>query len=166
VDAITELYVDALNRALDGIPSDRARLHLCWANYMGPHTHDRPLRDVLRAAFRANVAGINFEAANPAHAHEWELFEDLKVPDDKVMIPGVIDTKSQVVENPRAVAHRIMQFVRILGQENVIAGTDCGFGTFVGLGTVHPKVTWLKLQALVEGAGIASDELSKTNVGR
>jgi 5-methyltetrahydropteroyltriglutamate--homocysteine methyltransferase len=165
-DRLADLHVDALNRALDGIPSDRVRLHLCWANYMGPHTHDRPLRDVLRAALRANVGAITFEAANPAHAHEWELFEDLKVPEDKVMIPGVIDTKSQVVENPRAVAHRIVQFVRILGQENVIAGTDCGFGTFVGLGTVHPKVTWLKLQALVEGAGIASDELSKTNVGR
>jgi 5-methyltetrahydropteroyltriglutamate--homocysteine methyltransferase len=151
-----ERYVEAINRALDGIPAEKARLHLCWANYMGPHTHDQPLRDVLEPALRANVAAINFEAANPAHAHEWALFEDFKVPDDKVMIPGVIDTKTQVVEHPRLVAQRISQFLNLLGREQVMAGTDCGFGTFVGLGSVHPKIAWLKLKSLVDGAAIAS----------
>jgi 5-methyltetrahydropteroyltriglutamate--homocysteine methyltransferase len=159
-DQLAELHADAINVALEGVPVEQARLHLCWANYMGPHTHDYPLRDVLRPTLRVNVAAVNFEAANPAHAHEWELFTDLKIPDGKVLIPGVIDTKTNVVEHPRAVAHRIVQYARIVGQENVIAGTDCGFGTFVGLGTVHPVVTWLKIKSLVEGAALASKELA------
>jgi 5-methyltetrahydropteroyltriglutamate--homocysteine methyltransferase len=159
-EAISRLHVEAINRALEGVPRERARMHLCWANYFGPHTHDYPLRDVVKAAFRANVAGISFEAANPAHAHEWELFEEVAVPDGIVLIPGVIDTKTQVVEHPRAVAHRIRQWANVLGPENVIVGTDCGFGTFVGLGTVHPKVTWWKLQALAQGAAIAAQMLA------
>jgi 5-methyltetrahydropteroyltriglutamate--homocysteine methyltransferase len=159
-EALAELHAEAINVALEGVPVEQARLHLCWANYMGPHTHDYPLRDVLRPTLRVNVTAVNFEAANPAHAHEWELFTDVKIPDGKVLIPGVIDTKTNVVEHPRAVAQRIVQYARIVGQENVIAGTDCGFGTFVGLGTVHPVVTWLKIQSLVEGAAIASKELA------
>src|SRR5262249_27774927 len=151
VRAIQELHVEAINRALDGIPRERARLHLCWANYMGPHTHDQPLADVLAPASRANVAAISFEAANPAHAHEWEVLADFRLPDGMVVIPGVIDTKTHVVEHPRAVAQRIAAYARLVGVENVIAGTDCGFATFVGYGTVHPHVAWLKLRSLAEG---------------
>ena len=160
-EGILELHVAAINRALVGIPQEQVRLHLCWANYFGPHTHDYPLKPILQAVFKANVGAISFEAANPAHAHEWELFKDLKLPAGKILLPGVIDTKTHVVEHPRAVAHRIAQFTSVVGQENVIASTDCGFGTFVGLGTVHPFVSWLKLKALADGAAIASKELSR-----
>ncbi|MEW6472781.1 MAG: cobalamin-independent methionine synthase II family protein [Actinomycetota bacterium] len=160
-EEVSRVHVQAINRALDGISPEKARLHLCWANYQGPHTHDYPFSKVLQTALGANVAAFNFEAANPAHAHEWELFENFKLPDDIVLMPGVIDTKSQVVEHPRAVAHRIMQYARVVGQERVIAATDCGFGTFVGALLVHPKIVWMKLRSLVEGAAIASEELAK-----
>ncbi len=164
-EAVSLVHVEALNRALEGIDPARARLHLCWANYFGPHTHDHPLPEVLKAAFRANVGAINFEAANPAHAHEWERFgSEIVVPDGMLLIPGVIDTKTQVVEDPRAVAQRIEQWVRAVGQENVIAGTDCGFGTFVGIGTVHSEVTWMKLKALADGAAIATERLARAGV--
>lgn len=158
--AIQALHVEALNVALEGIPVESVRMHLCWANYMGPHTHDLPLLEVLEPALKANVTAINFEGANPAHEHEWQVFEDFRLPDGKVIIPGVIDTKSQVVETPQLVAQRIARYANLVGKENVIAGTDCGFGTFVGLGTVHPKVAWLKVKALAEGAALASDELA------
>ena len=158
--AIQELHVDAINLALDGIPSEKARLHLCWCNYMGPHMREHPLVDVLNVAQRANVAGINVEGANPAHAHEWEVFKDFQLPDDKVIIPGVIDSKSQVVENPRLVAQRILNYADLVGQERVIAGVDCGFGTFVGVLMVHPKTAWLKLKSLSEGAALATDMLA------
>lgn len=166
IRAIQDLHVEAINRALEGIPQEKARLHLCWCNYMGPHTHEQPLPDVLEPTLRANVAAINFEGANPAHAHEWEVFEDFRLPDDKVIIPGVIDSKSQVVENPRLVAQRIVQYARLVGQERVIAGVDCGFGTFVGVLMVHPKTAWLKLKSLAEGAAIATDLLAKARGGR
>lgn len=155
-----DVQVEAMNRALDTIPPEQVRLHLCWANYMGPHTHDQPLVDVLKPTLNANVGAISFEGANPAHAHEWEVFKTFDLPDDKIILPGVIDTKSQVVEHPRAVAQRIVQYANLVGKERVIASTDCGFGTFVGLGTVHPVVSWMKLNSLKEGAEIASAELS------
>ncbi|MGH7964970.1 MAG: cobalamin-independent methionine synthase II family protein [Candidatus Binatia bacterium] len=156
VRAIQELHVEAINYAVSGIPPEKIRFHLCWANYMGPHTHDQPLREVLEPTLRARVGAISFEAANPAHAHEWEIFKEVRLPDGMIILPGVIDTKSQVVEHPRAVAQRIVQFAQLVGSENVIASTDCGFGSFVGAGIVHPKVAWLKLQSLVEGARLAS----------
>jgi 5-methyltetrahydropteroyltriglutamate--homocysteine methyltransferase len=158
---LQELHIEAINVALQGIPAEQARMHLCWCNYMGPHTNEFPLRDALEMAFKANVTGILFEGANPAHAHEWELFEDFRVPDGKVLVPGVIDSKSQVVENPRLVAQRILQYARLVGQEKVIAGVDCGFGTFVGVQAVHPKVAWMKMKSLADGAAIASDELAR-----
>lgn len=161
VRAIQELHVDAINLAVAGIPPDKIRFHLCWANYMGPHTHDQPLREVLEPTLQARVGAISFEAANPAHAHEWEIFKEVRLPDGMIILPGVIDTKSQVVEHPRAVAQRIVQFAHLVGPENMIASTDCGFGSFVGAGIVHPKVAWLKLKSLVEGAVLASQELSK-----
>jgi 5-methyltetrahydropteroyltriglutamate--homocysteine methyltransferase len=164
VRKIQELHVEAINVALQGVSPESARLHLCWANYQGPHTHDQPLREVLQTAIQVNAAAINFEAANPAHAHEWEIFEEFDLPDDKILIPGVIDTKSQVVENPRVVAQRIVRYAKLVGQERVIAGTDCGFGTFVGALMVHPKVALLKLRALAEGAAIATQELGTAAV--
>jgi len=157
---LQDLHVEAINVGLDGISPERARLHICWANYQGPHTHDLPLRDALAPALRANVAAISFEAANPAHAHEWEVFEDFELPDDKVIVPGVIDTKTQVVEHPRLIAQRIVQHAALVGQERVIAGTDCGFGTAVGAPMVHPKIAWMKLEALAQGAAMATEELA------
>jgi 5-methyltetrahydropteroyltriglutamate--homocysteine methyltransferase len=165
-EKILALHVEAINRALNGISPDRVRIHLCWANYFGPHTHDYPLPKILQHVFKANVGAISFEAANPAHAHEWELFRDLKVPDGKILLPGVIDTKTHVVESPQAVAHRIIQFANLAGQENVIASSDCGFMTFIGLGTVHPYCAWLKLKALGDGAAIATRELTKGGATR
>ena len=158
--ALQELYVDAINVALSGIDPDRVRLHLCWMNYMGPHTHDLPLEEALVPALRANVGAINFEGANPAHAHEWALFEHLEIPDDKILIPGVIDSKSNVVEHPRLVAERIVRYAELIGTERLIAGTDCGFATGLGALMVHPKVAWMKIQSLVEGASLASARLS------
>jgi 5-methyltetrahydropteroyltriglutamate--homocysteine methyltransferase len=157
-----ELSVAAMNRALEGIPADRVRVHLCWANYMGLHLKDLPLRDVLEPAFTINAMAIGFEAANPAHMHEWTVFEDLKVPDDKVIMPGVIDTKTHVVEHPDLVAERIVRYARLVGTEKIIPGTDCGFGTFVGLGTVHPQSAWRKLESLGRGAAIATRRLAKS----
>ncbi len=154
--ALQELHVEALNVALAGIAAERVRMHVCWANYMGPHTHDLGLAEVLEPALRANVGAIDFEGANPAHAHEWELLGELRLPDDKVLIPGVIDTKTQVVEHPEVVAQRLVRYVELVGRERVIAGTDCGFGSMVGAFTVHPKVAWLKLDALAKGAELAS----------
>jgi 5-methyltetrahydropteroyltriglutamate--homocysteine methyltransferase len=159
--AIQELHIEAINVALQGVPREQVRLHLCWANYQGPHTHDQPLADVLRATFKANVGAVLFESANPAHAHEWETFKTLRVPDEIVLIPGVIDSKSQVVEHPRLVAQRIKQYAEVVGKERVIAGVDCGFGTFVGVLMVRPRIAWMKLKNLAEGAAIATDELAR-----
>ena len=154
-----DVQVEAINRALDGIPAENVRLHLCWSNYMGPHVNDQPLVEVLEPTVKANVAAISFEGANPAHAHEWEIFKDFKLPDDKIILPGVVDTKTQVVEHPRLVAQRIQQYANLVGKERVIASSDCGFGTFVGIGTVHHEVSWMKLKSLTEGAEMASAEL-------
>lgn len=159
--AIQDLHVDALNVALQGISSESVRMHLCWANYNGPHRNDIPLQDALEPAFRANVCGINFEAANAAHAHEWELFSEMKLPDGKVIIPGLVDSKVEIVERPELIAQRIKQFANLVGQENMIAGVDCGFGTFVNVLMVHPRIAWMKLRALVEGAERASEDLAK-----
>jgi 5-methyltetrahydropteroyltriglutamate--homocysteine methyltransferase len=153
---IQDIHVEGLNRALEGISPESVRMHLCWANYNGPHLADIPLREALEPAFRANAQGIGFEGANAAHAHEWEVFKDLKVPDGKVIIPGVIDSKCEIVERPQLVAQRIKTYANLVGQENMIAGVDCGFGTFVNVLMVHPKIAWMKLDALVEGAQLAS----------
>ena len=158
---LQDLHVEAVNVGLEGISPESVRLHICWANYQGPHTHDMPLRDALEPALAANVAAISFEAANPAHAHEWEVFEDFDLPDGKVIVPGVIDTKTQVVEHPRLIAQRIVRYARLVGQENVIPGNDCGFGTAVGAPMVHPKIAWMKLEALAKGAAMATDELAR-----
>jgi 5-methyltetrahydropteroyltriglutamate--homocysteine methyltransferase len=151
--------VDALNHALDGIPPDRVRMHLCWANYEGPHHRDVPFKDIADIVFTARPTAVLVEAANPRHEHEWAVFEDVKLPDDKVIVPGVIDSTSNFIEHPDLVAQRIVRYAKLVGRENVMAGVDCGFGTFAGVGFVDPKIVWAKLASLAEGARIASDQL-------
>jgi len=153
------LQVEALNEALAGLPPDRMRLHICWGNYEGPHTHDMPLADLLPVLFKVRPMALLIEGANARHEHEWEIWQDTKLPDDKILVPGVLDTCSNVVEHPRLVAQRILRFAGLVGPERVIAGSDCGFGTFAGFGPVHPLICWEKLRALAEGARIASAEL-------
>jgi 5-methyltetrahydropteroyltriglutamate--homocysteine methyltransferase len=157
---VAERNVAALNHATQNIPPDRMRMHLCWGNYEGPHTHDIPLAKILGVALRARPSGLSFEAANPRHAHEWEELSEAKIPDDKVLIPGLIDSTTNFVEHPRLVAQRITNFANAVGRERVIAGADCGFATFAFVDNpVAPSVVWAKLAALSEGAQIASDRL-------
>lgn len=153
------LHVDALNHALNGIPKDRVRLHICWGNYEGPHHHDAPMELVLPVALRAQVGALLFESSNPRHAHEWEVFANTKLPDDLVLIPGVLDSTTNFIEHPRLVAERIARFADIVGRERVIAGTDCGFSTFAGFGAVDQDIVYAKLASMAEGAAIASDKL-------
>jgi 5-methyltetrahydropteroyltriglutamate--homocysteine methyltransferase len=157
--AHVDLHLSALARALEGIPADRVRLHMCWGNYAGPHLMDVALDEVLVPALRLPVGSISFEGANPAHEHEWQLFERIQLPDDKVISPGVIDTKTNVVERPELVCQRIERYAGLVGRERVQPSTDCGFGTFVGFGPVLPAVSWLKLEALAAGARLASERL-------
>ncbi len=153
------LQVDALNEALSTVPAERVRLYVCWGNYEGPHTRDIPLAKVLPVLLRARPAQLLIEASNPRHEHEWELWEQTRLPADKVLVPGVLDTSCNFVEHPELVAQRIVRYARLVGRERVIAGTDCGFGTFAGFGAVHPAICWAKLQSLVEGARLASRKL-------
>jgi len=153
------VQVDALNHAVRNIPADRIRMHICWGNYEGPHTHDLPLTDVLPLLFKAKPKGLLIEGANPRHEHEWEEWKTNKLPDDKVLIAGVIDTSTNFIEHPRLVAQRIVRYANAIGRERVIAGTDCGLGTFAGFGPVHPDIAWAKLQTMAEGAAMASKQL-------
>jgi 5-methyltetrahydropteroyltriglutamate--homocysteine methyltransferase len=155
---MAHLHVEALNHALSNIPPEQVRLHLCWGNYEGPHHYDVPLADVIDIVFLARASGISFEAANPRHAHEWALFETVKLPEGKVLIPGVLESKSNFIEHPELVAQRITRYARLVGRENVIAGSDCGYGTWVGQAAVDPDVVWAKLASMAEGARIASAE--------
>lgn len=152
------MHVEALNHALAGIPPEQLRMHLCWGNYEGPHHCDVPLADIIDIVFAARPSAISFEAANPRHAHEWTLFERVKLPAGKLLVPGVIESKSNFIEHPELVAQRIGRYARLVGRENVIAGSDCGYGTWVGQAAVDPDVVWAKLAALAEGARIASRE--------
>jgi len=150
------MHVEALNHALAHIAPERLRMHLCWGNYEGPHHCDVPLADIIDIVFAARPSAISFEAANPRHGHEWTLFERVKLPPGKVLIPGVIESKSNFIEHPELIAQRIGRYAHLVGRENVIAGSDCGYGTWVGQAAVDPDVVWAKLAALVEGARIAS----------
>ena len=152
------LHIEALNHALANVPADQARVHLCWGNYEGPHHYDVPLADILDVVFTAKPSGISFEAANPRHAHEWRVFETNTPPAGKVLIPGVIDSTTNFIEHPELVAERIGRYAKLLGRDNVIAGTDCGFGTWVGQSAVDPDIVWAKLASLAEGARLASRE--------
>jgi 5-methyltetrahydropteroyltriglutamate--homocysteine methyltransferase len=158
---VVRLHLRILDDAVRDVPPERLRLHLCWGNYAGPHNHDIPLQQILDLVFEARAAMISFEGANPRHEHEWRVFQEIKLPADKIIIPGVIDSVSNVVEHPRVVADRIVRFADVVGRENVIAGTDCGFATFAESPSVHPTITWAKLGSLVEGARLASQELWK-----
>jgi len=154
-----ETHVEALNHALAGIPEDRIRIHLCWGNYEGPHHRDIPIRDIIDIVFKAHAAGISYEGANPRHEHEWAVFKDVKLPPGKVLIPGVIDSTNNYIEHPELIAQRITNLARVVGRENVIAGSDCGFATVAGYTPVDPKITWAKLTAMSEGAKLASQQL-------
>jgi 5-methyltetrahydropteroyltriglutamate--homocysteine methyltransferase len=153
------LQVEALNHALANVPADRVRLHLCWGNYEGPHHHDIPLERIIDLVLAVNAQAILFEGANPRHAHEWTVWQAARVPDDKLLVPGVIDSVSNFIEHPALVAERICRYADIVGRERVIAGTDCGFGTFAGAGAVHPPIAYAKLAALGEGAALATKRL-------
>jgi 5-methyltetrahydropteroyltriglutamate--homocysteine methyltransferase len=152
-------HVEALNDALVNCPADRVRMHICWGNYEGPHHHDLPMEAVLPIALRAKPQGLLFEAANPRHAHEWTVFRELPIPQDKILIPGVIDSVTNFIEHPLLVAERIGRYADIVGRERVIAGTDCGFSTFAGFGAVDADIVYAKLASLAEGARIASRRL-------
>ena len=156
---MARLHLEALDHALAKVPSDRVRLHLCWGNYEGPHHFDVPLADVLDLALAARPGAVSFEGANPRHAHEWRVFEKVKVPEGKLIIPGVVDSTTNFIEHPALIAERIERYARLAGRENVIAGTDCGFGTWVGQAAVDPDIVWAKLGSLAEGARLASREL-------
>jgi len=156
-----QLHVEALNHATANIAPEQLRMHVCWGNYEGPHHCDVPLADVIDIVFTARPNAISFEAANPRHAHEWTLFERVKLPDGKVLIPGVIESKSNFIEHPDLIAQRIGRYAKLVGRENVIAGSDCGYGTWVGQAAVDPDVVFAKLKAMAEGAAIASKQFWK-----
>ena len=154
-------HVEVLNHALRNVPADRVRMHVCWGNYEGPHHCDVEMAIILPTLMKAKPAGLLFETSNPRHQHDFEAFAEqaASFPDDKILIPGVIDSTTNFVEHPRVVANRIVQFAAIVGRERVMAGTDCGFSTFAGFGVVDPEIVYAKLGALVEGAAVASDRL-------
>jgi 5-methyltetrahydropteroyltriglutamate--homocysteine methyltransferase len=156
---VQNMRVEALNHALEGIPEEQIRYHVCWGNYEGPHTHDVPLRDIIDLVFKVRAGAYSVEASNPRHQHEWRLWEEIKLPEGKILIPGVIDTTTNFVEHPEVVAQRIELYARLVGRENIIAGTDCGFSTSAGRQNVHTEIVWAKLGALAEGARIASQRL-------
>jgi 5-methyltetrahydropteroyltriglutamate--homocysteine methyltransferase len=158
-EGLAARHIEVLNHALRNVAADRVRMHVCWGNYEGPHHHDVPMQRLLPIVLRAKPQALLFEAANPRHAHEWAVFRDADIPDDKILIPGVLATTTNYIEHPELVAQRIESYADIVGRERVIAGTDCGFGTFAGFGPVEPDIAYLKLAAMVEGARIASQRL-------
>ena len=153
-----EQHVEALNEALATIPADRIRMHVCWGNYEGPHHKDIGLETILPIVMKAKPQGLLFETSNPRHAHEWEVIRDMKrsIPDDKILIPGVLDSTTNFIEHPRLIAQRLGNFIDTVGRERVIAGTDCGFGTFAGFGTVDSEVVFAKFAAMAEGARLTT----------
>jgi 5-methyltetrahydropteroyltriglutamate--homocysteine methyltransferase len=156
-----ELRVEALNHALEGIPADRVRFHTCYSINMGPRIHDMQLKDIIDIVLKVKAQGFTFEAANPRHEHEYEEWKRAKVPDDKILIPGVITQSTVLVEHPELVAQRLVRFAGVVGRERVIAGADCGFASFAGSNEVHPSIVWAKFKALVDGARLASRQLWK-----
>ncbi len=154
-----EKHVEVLNHALRNIPGDKVRMHVCWGNYEGPHNCDIALSKILPTLLRAKPKALLFEGANPRHAHEWVDWRSVKLPDDYVLIPGLIDSTTNFVEHPQLIAERLMHYVDIVGADRVMAGTDCGFSTFAGFGAVDSSIVWLKLKSLAEGAALVSDRL-------
>jgi 5-methyltetrahydropteroyltriglutamate--homocysteine methyltransferase len=156
---LAALHVEVLNDALRNVPADRVRMHVCWGNYEGPHHHDVPLELLWPVIVKAKAQGLLFEGANPRHAHEWTVFRDRPIPEDKLLIPGVISSTTNYIEHPELVAERICRYADLVGRERVLAGSDCGFGTFAGFGPVDPDIAYLKLRSLVEGAELATNRL-------
>ncbi len=154
-----EMQVEALNHALKNVPADRVRLHVCWGNYEGSHVHDMDCRKIFPIAIKVKPMALLVEASNPRHEHEYQAWKDIKLPDDKVLVPGVIASSSNYVEHPEVVAMRLINFANVVGKERVIAGTDCGFGTFAGFGAVYPEFCWMKMKSMAEGAAIATKKL-------
>lgn len=159
--SLAERHVEVINHALRNVPADRVRMHLCWGNYEGPHDCDVEMEALLPIVLKAKPRGLLFETSNPRHQHDWSAFVDNRagIPEDLVLVPGVIDTTTNFIEHPRVVAQRIERFADIVGRERVMAGTDCGFSTFAGFGVVDPDIVWAKLRTLSEGAAIASERL-------
>ena len=153
------MHVEALNHATASIPPERMRMHLCWGNYEGPHHYDVPLADVIDIVLKARPATISLEAANPRHEHEWEVFEKVKLPQDKTLIPGMLDSTTNFVEHPQLIAQRLLRWASVVGRDHLMAGTDCGFATFAGMTPVYPGVVWLKFKAMAEGCRLASAKL-------
>ena len=154
-----ERQVEALNYSLKDIPADQVRMHICWGNYEGPHTFDIPLEKILPIILKANVKYLLIESSNPRHAHEWKVFENIKLPSEKIVVPGVIDSTSNFVEHPDLVSDRLIQFSKVVSKEQIMAGTDCGFSTFAGFGKVDEKICYEKLKSLVVGTKIASKKI-------
>jgi 5-methyltetrahydropteroyltriglutamate--homocysteine methyltransferase len=152
-------HIEALNHAVRNIPAECMRIHICWGNYEGPHDHDIDFAKVAPILVKAKPMALVVEAANPRHAHEWRIWQEVRLPDDKILVPGVLDTSTNYVEHPELVAERLCRFADLVGRERVIAGSDCGFGTFAGYGKLDPDISFKKLQAMVEGAAIASKRL-------
>jgi 5-methyltetrahydropteroyltriglutamate--homocysteine methyltransferase len=153
------VQVEALNHALANVPADRVRMHVCWGNYEGSHVHDMAAEKILPIALKAKPMALLLEGANPRHEHEWAVWDGIKLPDDKVLVPGVISSNSNYVEHPELISQRLIKYATLVGRERVIAGTDCGFGTFAGFGPVFPPFCWMKLRSLAEGARLASEKL-------
>ena len=158
-ESLAARHIEVLNHALRNVPAERARMHVCWGNYEGPHHYDVPMARLLPLVLKAKPQGLLFEAANPRHAHEWAVFKSADIPEDKILIPGMLTTTTNYIEHPELVAERLERFAHIVGRERVMAGTDCGFGTFAGFGPVEPDIAYLKLKSLVEGARLASRRL-------
>jgi 5-methyltetrahydropteroyltriglutamate--homocysteine methyltransferase len=156
---VAEMHVEVLNHAVAGIPAERMRMHVCWASTGGPHHHDVPLADIVDVVLKGRPAGLMIPGANPRHGHEWKVWKAVTLPPDKILIPGVIDSTTNFIEHPELVAERIERYAAIVGRERVIAGCDCGFGTFAGRVQVDSNIVWHKLRSLVEGARLASDAL-------
>lgn len=164
LSGVIQLHLEAIESATRDVPADQLRLHLCWGNYEASHHYDMPLKDVIEPVLRSSHAqAILFEAANPRHEHEWEIFETLRIPDDKILVPGLIDTVTNIVEHPRVISQRIQRWARVIDKEQLMVGTDCGFSTFVGFNEVHPAIAWEKLESLSKGAALASDVLWSRN---
>jgi 5-methyltetrahydropteroyltriglutamate--homocysteine methyltransferase len=156
---VVALHIEVLNYALADLPPDQLRMHLCWGNNEGPHHRDVPLREIVDLVLKARPTAISFVGANPRHEHEWKVWKDVKLPEGKVIIPGVIDSTTNFIEHPDLVAERIVRYASVVGRENVIAGSDCGFGTSADRTLVDPRIAWAKLQAMTEGARMATEEL-------
>ena len=157
--SMIQLHIEALNHALENISSEKLRLHVCWGNYQGPHHCDIEMKKILPTVLKAKPQALSFEGSNPRHSHEWTVFRDIKIPEEKILIPGVLDSTTNFVEHPELVSERICRFADIVGRNRVIAGTDCGFSTFAGFGTVDADITYAKLSSLAKGAEIASKKL-------